>query len=393
MPQSLDKLTVKGFKSIQSLENFELRKLNVLIGGNGAGKSNFIDFFRLLRAMMELPLPGLANASLQSYIAEGGGSDAFLFNGPKVTPCIEIETCFDQKIYQIRLIPTSEEAFFIDYECSRYQQENRMCHVFDAREVIKAHGLSPYLRSFSSKPITLHAKNFGEESFLSLAGDNPSRDVYNAISSWRIYHFHDTSKTAPMRRSETIDDTEYLRFDAANIAPFLYFLKEYCTDSYRQIIDSVSLVAPFFGDFILKPNAQEKVRLNWHQKGSDYPLRPYHLSDGTLRFICLATALLQPNPPSTMIIDEPELGLHPYAIEILAELIQAAAERTQLIVSTQSPALVDCFQPEDVVVVTREKGASVFKRLNTQELSAWLEEYSLGDLWRKGVVAAGPSHE
>jgi predicted ATPase len=122
-------------------------------------------------------------------------------------------------------------------------------------------------------------------------------------------------------------------------------------------------------------------------------LRPYHLSDGTLRFICLATALLQPNPPSTMIIDEPELGLHPYAIEILAELIQAAAERTQLIVSTQSPALVDCFQPEDVMVVTREKGASIFNRLNAQELSAWLEEYSLGDLWRKGVVAAGPSYE
>ncbi len=377
MPQSLDKLTIKGFKSIQSLENFELAKLNVLIGGNGAGKSNFIDFFRLLRAMMELPLPGLANTSLQSYIVGGGGSDAFLFNGSYVTPLIEVETMFGKNGYRFKLVPTVEEVFYISDEARYY-----------------AGGKAKWweLGSGYSKPELLEDKNKPRASGYRSA----SYYVYHAISSWKIYHFHDTSKDvpiAPMRRSETIDDTEYLRFNAANIAPFLYSLKEYCTDSYRQIIDSVSLVAPFFGDFILKPDAQEKVRLNWHQKGSDYPLRPYHLSDGTLRFICLATALLQPNPPSTMIIDEPELGLHPYAIEILAELIQAAAEKTQLIVSTQSPALVDCFQPEDVVVVTREKSASVFKRLDEQDLSAWLEDYSLGDLWRRGIVAGGPAHE
>lgn len=378
MPQSLDKLTIKGFKSIQSLENFELRNLNVLIGGNGAGKSNFIDFFRLLRAMMELPLPGLANTSLQSYVAEGGGSDAFLFNGPKVTPVIGVEVKFSQSIYRIELVPTIEEKFIIQHEGQYFSDE-------DIKEIFAD------ISAQIARSDVLRLKD--KKNTHRLKGRNPSQYIYSAISSWKIYHFHDTSKTAPMRRSETVDDTEYLRFDAANIAPFLLHLKGNNADSYQQIVEAVRLVAPFFGDFILKPNAQEKVRLNWHQKGSDYPLRPYHLSDGTLRFICLATALLQPNPPSTMIIDEPELGLHPYAIEILAELIQAAAERTQIIVSTQSPALVDCFQPEDVVVVTREKGASIFKRLNAQELSAWLEEYSLGDLWRKGVVAAGPSHE
>jgi predicted ATPase len=374
MPQSLDKLTIKGFKSIQSLENFELRNLNLLIGGNGAGKSNFIDFFRLLRAMLELPLPGLANASLQSYIAEGGGSDAFLFNGPKVTPQIEVETKFGPNGYRFKLSHTTEESFLICDEARYY-----------------AGGKAGWweLGSGYVKPKLLEDKN--EPGYRGY--HNASHYVYHAISSWKIYHFHDTSKTAPMRRSETIDDIDYLRFDAANLAPFLLHLRNYYIKSYQKITDAVRLVAPFFGDFILKPNAQEKVRLNWHQQGSDYPLRPYHLSDGTLRFICLTTALLQPTPPSTMIIDEPELGLHPYAIEILAELIQAAAERTQVIVSTQSSALVDCFQPEDVVVVTREKGASVFQRLNAQELAAWLEDYSLGDLWRKGIIAAGPSHE
>ncbi len=153
------------------------------------------------------------------------------------------------------------------------------------------------------------------------------------------------------------------------------------------------MVTPFFDNFILRPNRNEKVRLRWRQKGSDYPLKPHHLSDGTLRFICLTTALLQPDPPSTIIIDEPELGLHPYAIDILAELIEAASNRTQLIISTQSPALVDNFEPEDIIVVDRKKGASVFTRLDKEELSSWLEDYSLGDLWRKNVIAGGPTHE
>lgn len=217
--------------------------------------------------------------------------------------------------------------------------------------------------------------------------------VYDAIASWKIYHFHDTSKYAPMRRHETIDDNEYLRFDAANIAPFLYDLKENDSNAYIQIVDSIRLVTPFFDDFILKPKKNEKVRLNWRQKGSDYPLKPQHLSDGTLRFICLTTALLQPRPPSTIIIDEPELGLHPYAIEILAELIQAASEKTQLIVSTQSPALVDYFEPENIIVVNRKQGASTFERMKRQDLSEWLDNYSLGDLWRKNIVTGGPSHE
>lgn len=217
--------------------------------------------------------------------------------------------------------------------------------------------------------------------------------VYDAISSWKIYHFHDTSKLAPMRRYETIDDSDYLRFDAANIAPFLLNLKNKEKGTYNQIVDTIRLVTPFFDNFILKPNQNEKVRLRWTQKGSDYPLKPQHLSDGTLRFICLTTALLQPDPPSAIIIDEPELGLHPYAIEILAELIFATSKKTQLIISTQSPSLVDYFEPEDIIVVNRKNGASVFNRLNKDELSSWFKDYSLGDLWRKNIITGGPSHE
>ena len=378
MSQSLDKLTIKGFKSIRLLENFELTNLNVLIGGNGAGKSNFIDFFRLLRAMMELPLPGLANSSLQAYIADGGGSDDFLFNGPKVTEQIEVETRFGDNGYRFKLAPTTDETFIINDEARYYKAGNTRWQE---------------LGSGHTSPMLL--KDKGKKG--ALGGRNVASYVYDAISSWKIYHFHDTGKNAPMRRYETIDDNEYLRFDAANIAPFLLELKNSKrsakTTAYTQIVDTIRLVTPFFYDFILKPNVNEKVRLNWRQKGSDYPLKPQHLSDGTLRFICLTTALLQPNLPSTIIIDEPELGLHPYAIEILAELIAATSKKTQLIISTQSPSLVDCFEPENIIVVNRKEGASVFNRLNKDELSSWLEDYSLGDLWRKNIVTGGPAHE
>ncbi|HAD05236.1 MAG: recombinase RecF [Desulfuromonadales bacterium GWD2_61_12] len=376
MSQSLDKLTIKGFKSIQSLEKFELTNLNVLIGGNGAGKSNFIDFFRLLRAMMELPLPGLSSASLQAFIVDGGDSDDFLFNGPKITEQIEVETRFGSNGYRFKLAPTADATFIINDEARFYEGG-----ATGWWELGSGHTTPELLKDKERRGV--------------IGRRNVASHVYDAISSWKIYHFHDTSKVAPMRRYEAVDDCDYLRFDAANIAPFLLDLQNHkrTTSTYGQIVDTIRLVAPFFDDFILKPNKNEKVRLRWRQKGSDYPLKPQHLSDGTLRFICLATALLQPDPPSTIIIDEPELGLHPYAIEILAELIKSASKKTQLIISTQSPALVDYFEPEDIIVVNRKNGASVFKRPSKDELSSWLDDYSLGDLWRKNIVTGGPDHE
>lgn len=374
MAYSLDKITIKGFKSIRALEDFDLSNLNALIGGNGAGKSNFIDFFRLLRAMLELPLPDLASASLKTYIADGGGSDDFLFNGPKVTEQIEIVTRFGPNGYRFKLAPTVDESFIINDEARYYEI-----------------GAAGWWEMGSGQATPELLKDKDKRGFA--GGRNVASYIYDAISSWKIYHFHDTSKLASMRRYETIDDHDYLRFDAANIAPFLYDLNKNAQNVYKQIVDTIRLVTPFFDDFILKPNKNEKVNLRWKQKGSDYPLKPHHLSDGTLRFICLTTALLQPVLPSTIIIDEPELGLHPYAIVILAELIQATSKKTQIIISTQSPALVDYFEPEDIIVVNRKKGASVFERLNKHNLSSWLEDYSLGDLWRKNIVTGGPTHE
>ncbi len=369
MGQPLNKLTIKGFKSIRLLENFELKNLNIMIGGNGAGKSNFVEIFRMLRAMLD--------ENFANYISSRGGADDFMFNGPKVTKEIEAEFDFGNNSYGFVLEPSVSEEFIIKIEQEKYLDNNW--------DITGSGNRESKISSLKDEPSAFYPRSAGVGHY-----------IYTSISNWVVYHFHDTSATAPMRRSEITADTARLRSDASNIAPFLFRLHRDMKTAYDKIVDAVRLVTPFFDNFILAPmqkGEKERVNLSWKQKGSDYPMQPYHLSDGTIRFICLATALLQPVLPSTIVIDEPELGLHPYAIEILAELMQAASRKTQVVVSTQSPPLIDNFSPEDIIVVNREKGASTFRRLEEKELSQWLLEYSPGDLWRKNVIAGGPVHE
>jgi len=366
--RSLDRLTIKGFKSIRELKDFDLKALNIFIGGNGAGKSNLIEFFRLLREII--------GGNLNDYIRSGGGISDFLFNGRKVTSQMEFETRFGSRGYRFNLKPGPAEDCLLTDEARYY-----------------AGGRTGWWELDNSPDGTsLLVKEAKSDS-----GDSQySKSVYEAISSWQIYHFHDTSATAAMRHYEIIQDNKVLRFDASNIAPYLLRLRNEHENSYREILDSLRLVMPFFDDFLLdvtELGPKQKVNLSWLQKGSDYPMQPYHLSDGSIRFICLATSLLQPKPPSTIIIDEPELGLHPAAISILAELIQNAAKRTQLIVATQSPALIDNFSVEDVIVVNRKDGASTFARLQEEDFNVWLETYSVGELWSKNVISGGPVHE
>jgi predicted ATPase len=199
-----------------------------------------------------------------------------------------------------------------------------------------------------------------------------------------------------MRRDQSVRDWRELNPDASNIAAFLLRLKIKYPQSYLNIRETIQLIAPFLDDFLLEPENKgenEVVRLEWRQKGSSFPFQPYQLSDGTIRFICLATALLQPDPPSTIVIDEPELGLHPFALEVLAGLFRDASERTQLIISTQSATLLNQFDPDEVIVVDRVDGASRFQRLDAESLLEWTKDYALGELWQKNVFEGGPSHE
>lgn len=365
---SLDKLTIKGFKSIKELVDFELTNLNVIIGGNGAGKSNFISFFHMLRELM--------NGNLNNFVRDSGGAGDLLYNGRKITKEMEFETMFGDRGYRFKLIPTPSDTCALSGEKRYYK-----------------YGSSGWWKLPDSDngipSLVKEAKGTSSDS-------RNSKPVYETISSWQIYHFHDTSKNAEMRHNEIVQDNKYLRTDASNIAPYLLHLKKKFPREYQEILSTIGMVMPFFDDFTLEVDEfgkKQKVDLSWKQKGSDHPMQSYHFSDGSIRFICLATALLQPNPPSTILIDEPELGLHPAAISILAELIQDASKRTQVIVATQSPAFIDNFEIEDIVVVNLKNGSSTFKRLKEKDFNSWLEDYSVGELWTKNVISGGPVYE
>jgi predicted ATPase len=371
MADPLNKLTIHGFKSIKELEDFELKNLNVFVGANGAGKSNLISFFKMLHSLMD--------ENLANYIRENGGIGNILYNGRKSTKKMGFEMRFGGRGYRFSVNPTPKDGVALSDEARYYTRSSSgWWKLGDSND--------------DSSKLVKEAKGNSSDS-------KYSKPVYDSIMSWKIYHFHDTSLESPMRHSEAIEDNKSLRPNASNIAPFLLSLRKKYEEGYQEILDACRIVIPYLKDFLLeeitfgKANEIKKVSLSWRTKKSDFPMQPYHLSDGSLRFICLATALLQPNPPSTLIIDEPELGLHPEAIRILGELINAAAERTQIIVATQSPLLLDQFAIEDIIVVNRNDDQSVFERLNKKDFDKWLEDYSTGELWTKNVIQGGVSYE
>lgn len=371
MGQPIQQISLKGYKSIRLLEEFELEPINVLIGANGCGKSNFVSFFYLLRELVE--------GRLEKAVNKAGGADTQLYLGPKFTERIEARLEFGANGYMFALEPTADNRLIFGDERIEYHAEPRMRTKSVDRSIGQGH---------SESKLKVHSDDRYKRTI--------TEQVYDAIASWTVYHVHDTSETAAMRRLCSVRDCERLRPDAGNLAPFLNFLREDDKKTYKLIVDTVKLVAPFFKNFKFRPKKRkddELVQLEWIQEGSDYPFHPSQLSDGTLRFIALATALLQPNPPATILIDEPELGLHPFALEMLGNLILQAQERTQLIVSTQSVSLLNSFEPEQIVVVERQEGESTFRRLEKSSLTTWLEEYTLGELWQKNIYGGGPVHE
>lgn len=372
MGQAISKLTIKGYKSIRNLENFELRNLNILIGPNGGGKSNFIEFFSFLRA--------ISKGRSQYFVTHQGGADRILYLGSKITKeLVGSITSSGILSWEFKLFPSKVDELLF------YEEE-----VTGGSSSLSTKWAREFEHGFHES--TLFSKGNAEHDKYVEKIRNRIQPV---IESWIIYHFHDTSDFAAVKKPCSKRDYEHLRSDASNLAAFLLFLKKKHEREYQHIRETVQLAAPFFDDFSLRDSLDnpDETLLEWLQKGADYHFHPSQISDGTLRFICLATVLLQPNPPSTILLDEPELGLHPYALTLLAGLIQKASKQTQVIVSTQSATLIDHFEPEDIVIVERQNGESIFKRLNNADLKVWLEDYSLGELWEKNVFGGRPARE
>ena len=354
----LSRIVIKGFKSTKECE-VDLNNINVFIGANGAGKSNFISILELMQSIV--------SGRLSNY-ATNKGANFLFFNSPKVTDSIVAEFYFGDYIYSFDLEMTDNNSLSIVGES--------VGHI--------------------NSPMSDGGYN---ESKLNEWRNNPRTDsiaIHTIFDgNWRVYHFHDTSSKAKIKLAHNVSNSVFLHKDAGNLAAFLYRLKKHYPTEYGNILKAVQMVAPYFKDFVLRPEEEnhDLIILRWQQNDCEDVYNAPQLSDGTLRFICLATLLLQPTDmqPATMIIDEPELGLHPFAITILAEMVQKAAVKKQVILATQSVELLDNFEVEDVIVVDNGENGSEFKRLDEKQLKLWLDnDYTLGELWNKNVFGGRP---
>ena len=365
----LKTIKIKGYKSIQDME-LELAPINVLIGANGAGKSNLISFFKLLRWMMQAP------GQLQLFVGKSGGANALLFDGASVTPQMESELLFEtdagRNDYFFRLFHAASDTFIFAEEKYRFSR-------------------NPFNRLADWISLDVGQK---EAQIIDIAnsGNSTAQTIFRLMQSCAVYQFHNTSETARIRQRWNIEDNRYLREDGANLAPFLLRLKETEPIYYKRIVDTLNQIAPFFADFVLEP-VNNAVILQWRERGTDLTFSADQASDGTLRTMALVALLLQPQRdlPDVLILDEPELGLHPYAINIIGGLINSVSLYSQVILATQSTLLIDCFEPEDIIVVERKNRQSYFYRQETKTLEDWLEEYSLSELWNKNIIGGRPS--
>ena len=368
MGNKLESITLRGFKTIQGLEGFKPRSLTVLIGPNGAGKSNFISFFRMMSWMLADP------ANLQLFVGQQGGASKLLHDGPVTTPQVEAElairTDAGENQYYFRLFFASGDALIFAEERYRFSRD---CYGSPA----------PWSETGAGHRGTALIEKAEE--------DTTARVIRDILRRIIVYQFHNTADNARIRGKWAVNDNRYLKEDAGNIAPFLLRLRDRESWHYRRIVDSIRLILPFFSDFELESDYGH-VLLSWRERGSDQVFDASQASDGMLRVIALVTVLLQPQEslPDVLILDEPELGLHPYAITVIGGLIGAVSKKIQVIVATQSTALVDCFEPEDIVVVEREGRKSVFRHLDIEALGEWLEDYSLSELWGKNVLGGRP---
>lgn len=369
--ERISTLTIKGFKSIRNLNQLKLGNLNVLLGANGAGKSSFVSYFGMLGEMVQ--------QRLQKWTNQQGSADRIVSFGVKETSQIESFVTFGRNGYQFRLetavdgdfIFASEKLFF---DGPLYGE--------DWVDLGTGHTEAKLKDKYLSRGFRTAWKN------------DTTSFCYDSISSWKIFHFHDTSERAEVKRYGPVHINQHLTSDASNLAAYLYRLQHDEPGTYGEIRKAIQLALPFFDDFQLEPtelkSQEQLINLKWRQKDNDYIFWPSQLSDGSLRFICLVTALLQPDPPSTIIIDEPELGLHPYAITLLGSLLRSASARMQVIVATQSVPLVNEFSVDELVIVDRLDGDSVFQRLDETAFQTWLEDYSLGELWEKNIFGGRP---
>lgn len=358
-------VSIEGFRSLAKIDNLELPQLTVLIGANGAGKSNLIRFFEMLGWMLRGP-------RFQGFIAHHGGGDDQLFFGARVTDRINaqirIETQVGINDYRLGLVYSGAgDTLVIEDEAYRYSDTRRP-------------GEAPWIKlpGPTREPVILEYA----------ATNKTAKIMVDLLQRCTTYQFHDTSSKAAIKQRQDCDDSAALRSDGANLAPVLFRLKQVEPKRYAMIIRQINRVLPVFADFEFQPVAG-KILLAWRSNQNEKIFGPHLTSDGSLRLFCLITLLNLPPGmlPDVMLFDEPELGLHPHAIELVAAMFKRVALTRQVFIATQSPYMVNCFELENLIVASAKDGATQLKKMPREEYQAWLDgEYMLSDIWLKDGI-------
>jgi len=362
----LRSLSINGYKSIKSINDFIPKPLNILIGPNGSGKSNFISFFKFLSWMLN------SDGKLQEHVAYLGGANDILHDGADVTKTIDahiqIDTSAGTNEYMFSLMFAKPDNLVFKEEKYRF--------------------------SSVSLPGESHWRSCGAghpEAHLPQVSNPTATTILGLLRKLIVYQFHNTSDTAPMRLKWSVSDGRWLRQNGENLGSFLYRLQKDEKPYYLRILKYIRLVLPFFDDFELYDEFG-KILLRWKEKGTNKVFNAGQASDGMLRTIALISLLGQ-NPkdfPSVLFLDEPELGLHPTAIDTVAGLIKSASSNCQVFIATQSIGLVNNFELDDLVVIERKGRCSEYKRPDSEALEVYLEEFSTGQIWEKNIIGGRP---
>ena len=357
-PARIKSVTIEGFRSLKNIQHLELPQLTVLIGANGAGKSTLIRFFEMLSWMLKAK-------NLQEFVLRHGGGDDQFFMGARKTSRIHAELCMETRSGQN------------DYRFN-------LAHISAGDTVMVMNEAFRYAPRHTQNEVTwTEIDAVGKESSLLNRTDKTAKTIINLLRQCSTYQFHDTSFNAAIHNRWDVTESFRLRSDGGNLAAVLLGLRNGDRKRYELIVKQIGRVLPAFKDFVLEEEAG-KVLLRWVGRQSDKVFGSHLTSDGSLRLFCLLTLLNLPPErlPDVLFFDEPELGLHPHAITLVAEMFKRLSKKRQIFIATQSPYLVDCFELENIIVASASNGETVLRNLPREHYQRWLdEEYQLSDIW------------
>ena len=371
----IERLHVRGFRSLADVELCPMAGANVLIGANGSGKSNFVHFFNMLSWMLK-------SRKLAEFASREGGADDQLHGGNDTTPRLDaqitIRTDTGRNEYRFSLVYAHPDRLLFSHEAFRYSRND-----FDTE------AKWTHLGAGHSEAEIVRAAQGNHATFT--PNQRTARTVTHLLRNCTAYQFHNTGYTSNLKKTWDAEDHLYMRADGANLAAILYRLEHEDLDRYEFICRNIRRVLPGFDCFQIEEQ-YGKVALRWQSHPLSKTFGAHLTSDGSLRFFALATLLNLPKEmlPGVLVLDEPELGLHPKAITLVGDMIRAMAESRQIILATQSPLLVDAFELDEVFVLEMRDGRTELTNPDSVQLQTWLDEFSVGEMWQKNLLGGRP---